>query len=150
MPDNLPELRDIHVPNDLPDFPLGYGWLVIIIGCILCWSAYKFIRFAITKSKKRYALNLLKNIALNNVQKSASAMSEVLRRICVQKYPEALVLSGNDWIEFLNKKAKSKLDNATAKLLVDAPYMPSNSKSYNIETLQKLKVFCLKWIGENL
>ena len=136
MPDNLPELRDIHIPQDLSSFPMGYGWWVIVLICILSWGAYKFIRLAIIKSKKRYALKLLNNNTSNNIKKSASAMSEVLRRICVYKYPEALVLSGNDWIEFLNKKAKSKLDNATAKLLVDAPYMPSNSKSYNIETLQ--------------
>ncbi len=150
MPDNLPELRDIHIPHDLTNFPLGYGWSVIVAVCVLSFLAYKFIRFIIAKSKKRYALNLLKNITSDNIQKSASSMSEILRRVCVYKYPEALVLSGNDWIEFLNKKTKSKLDNITAKLLADAPYMPSNSKSYDIETLQKLKTFCLKWIGENL
>ena len=150
MPDNLPELRDIHIPNNLPDFPLGYGWWVVIIGCILAWLMFKSIRFAIIKSKKRYAINLIKNTSSDNVQKSASAMSEILRRICVYKYPEAMVLSGNDWVEFLNQHSKSKLEDKTAKLLIDAPYMPSNSKSYDTEILQKLKNFCLKWIGENL
>ena len=150
MPDNLPELRDIHIPNDLPNFPLGYGWWIVVAVCILSFLVYKFVRLAVVKSKKRYALNLLKNITLDNVQKSASAMSEILRRICVYKYSEALILSGLDWVEFLNNHTKSKLDDKTAQLLIDAPYMPSNSKSYDIETLQNLRAFCIKWIGENL
>ena len=150
MPDNLPELRDIHIPQDLSSFPMGYGWWVIVLICIFSLIAYKFVRFAIVKSKKRYALSLLKNIALDNVQKSASAMSEILRRICVYKYPQALVLSGNEWVEFLNKNTKSKLEGKASRLLVDAPYMPSNSKTYDAKTLQELKMFCLKWIGENL
>ena len=150
MPDNLPELRDIHIPQELPEFPLGYGWWIIAFICVLSWSAYKFIRFAILKSKKRYALKLLNNNTSNNIKKSASAMSEILRRICVYKYPQASVLSGKEWIDFLNKHAKLKLDDKAGKLLVSAPYMPDNSNSYDIETLQKLKVFCCKWIGENL
>lgn len=150
MPDNLPELRDIHIPHDLTSFPLGYGWWFVIVVCILFFLVYKLIRIVITKSKKRYALNLLKSISLNNVQRSASAMSEILRRICVYKYPEASVLSDKSWIEFLNKHSKLKLDDETAQLLINAPYMPINSKSYNVELLQNLKKFCFKWIGDNL
>ena len=150
MPDNLPELRDIHIPHGLSEFPMGYGWWVVVLIFILSWGAYKFIRFAITKSKKRYALKLLNDNNVNNIKKSASAMSEVLRRICVYKYPEALVLSGQEWVNFLNKHSKSKLDAKTSELLVNAPYMPDTSDSYDVEILQKLKVFCIKWIGENL
>ncbi len=150
MPDNLPELRDIHIPHDISNFPLGYGWLVILFTIIFAWLFYKLIRLAVTKSKKLYALKLVKNIPTVNIQKSASNMSEILRRICVYKYPEALVLSGKDWIEFLNKNTKAKLDDKTAKLLADAPYMPQNSKTYNSKDLTNLQNFCLKWIGENL
>lgn len=150
MPDNLPELRDIHIPQEISNFPLGYGWWVLLVTIFFVWVAYKLIRLAIIKSKKLYALKLVKNIPTDNIQKSASNMSEILRRICIYKYPEALVLSGTDWIEFLNKKSKLKLDNQTAKLLADAPYMPRDSKTYNLKDLANLQKFCLKWIGENL
>ena len=93
---------------------------------------------------------MVKNIPLANVKKSASSMSEILRRICVYKYPEALVLSGNEWIAFLNSKSKAKLDDKTSGLLANAPYMPKTSTTYNVEDLANLKNFCLKWIGENL
>ena len=150
MPDNLPELRDIHIPHDISNFPLGDGWLVVLVTLLMVWSTYKLIRLIIAKSKKIYARRLLKNIAVDNVQKSASAMSEILRRICVHKYPEAMVLSGNDWVNFLNSKCKTKLDGKTAELLANAPYMPKNSTAYNKDYLAKLKNFCIKWIGENL
>lgn len=150
MPDNLPELRDIHIPQDISNFPLGYGWLVILVAILVIWSAYKLIRLIIAKSRKLYALRLLKNTAANNVPKAASTMSEILRRICVHKYPDALVLSGKDWIDFLNSKCKTKLDAKTAELLANAPYMPKNSTTYNVSDLAKLKSFCIKWVGENL
>ena len=150
MPDNLPELRDIHVPPAISDFPLGYGWFVVIFVILGIWFAYKLIRLLIVKSKKLYALRLVKNISATNIQKSASNMSEILRRICVHKYPEALVLSGKDWIIFLNSKSKTKLDGKVAEFLANAPYMPENSTTYSMDDLEKLKIFCLKWIGENL
>lgn len=150
MPDNLPQLRDIHLPQDITNFPLGYGWIVILCLIFGCWLAYKLIHLALLKSKKLYALKLIKKLACNNVPKSASAMSEILRRICIYKYPEALVLSGNDWIEFLNSKSKTKLKNKTAELLANAPYIPKDSKTYSAENLTDLKSFCLKWIGDNL
>ncbi|MBR1948316.1 MAG: DUF4381 domain-containing protein [Alphaproteobacteria bacterium] len=150
MPDNLPQLRDIHIPQEFSNFPLGYGWFVILAVCLCGWMLYKFVRYIVKKSKKRYALKLVNDISFENIQKSASAISEILRRICVYKYREALVLSSQDWIDFLQDHSKNKMDKKTADLLINAPYMPSNSKSYGIEDLQKLKKFCLSWIGENL
>ena len=150
MPDNLPELRDIHIPQDISNFPMGYGWLVIICAVLVCFIAYKLIRIAIVKSRKLYALKLVKNIPLTNVQKSASAISEILRRICIYKYPEASVLIGNDWIVFVNSKSKAKLDEKASELLANAPYIPKSSTAYSLGDLERLKNFSLKWIGENL
>lgn len=150
MPDNLPELRDIHIPQDISNFPLGYGWLVLLGILLGSFILYKITRLAVVKSRKIYTLRLVKNIPLANVQKSASKISEILRRVCVYKYPEATVLSGNDWIDFINSKSKTKLNDKIAGLLVNAPYMPKNSTTYSIDDLAKLKIFCSKWIGENL
>lgn len=150
MPENLPQLRDIHIPPAVSEFPLGYGWWIILFIILAIWIGYKLVRLAIIKSKKLYALRLIKNIEVDNVQKSASKMSEILRRICIYKYPQALILSGKYWIDFLNSKAKTKLDEKTADLLANAPYMPKNSQGYEAKNLIKLKDFCIKWIGENL
>ena len=151
MPDNLPELRDIHLPDGVSFWPLGYGWWVILlslIGVIVLYHLFKFWRL---KSQKLYAIRLLKSVDEKNVVNSAAAVSEILRRICVYKYPQASALTGRNWINFLNTHAKSqKLDGKEAELLLNAPYMPAESALFDHNNLQKLKDFCFRWIGENL
>ena len=150
MPDNLPELRDIHLPDGVSFFPPAYGWWVIfgtIIGSIML---YRLIKLTLQKSKKRYALKLLKNLHSNSLIHQASSISTILRRICVYKYPEAVVLSGKQWTDFLNSKCKNKLDTKTSDLLLNAPYMQENSTVFSAEDIDKLQTFCRQWIGENL
>ena len=150
MPDNLPELRDIHLPADVSVFPLGYGWWVVLSAIILAIALYYLTKFIIKKSKKLYALNLLAKTDLRTPLQSASLMSEVLRRICIYKFPQAAALSGDEWIGFLNSKAKYKLEKNAATLLKDAPYMPLAKKINDDKSVVELKKFCQKWIGENL
>lgn len=34
MMDNLPELRDIHIPDGVSAFPPAYGWWVVLAGVV--------------------------------------------------------------------------------------------------------------------
>ena len=82
MQDNLPELRDIHLPSgDISFFPLAYGWWVLAgvlaAAVLLAWLT----RFLLQRSKKRYALKLLAAARRPDLG-SAVRMSEILRRIC--------------------------------------------------------------------
>lgn len=148
--DNLPELRDIHIPEGVSVFPPAYGWLVILGAIIAAFVLVELILFIRRKSKKLYALRLLKNIDAQNNILSAVQMSELLRRICVYKYKEAVTLFGQSWINFLNEHAKHKISGKTARLLLDAPYVSIDTQTYGIEDLNNLRDFCQKWIGENL
>lgn len=150
MPDNLPDLRDIHLPDGVSSFPPAYGWWVVLFGLLLAFVMIKLIKIARIKSKKLYALRLLKAIDKKNLIKAAADMSEILRRICVYKYPDAIVLKGNEWIDFLHFHCKSKLSKKTTELLLSAPYMPYDNHVYNLEDIDKLQGFCQQWIGENL
>ena len=150
MPDNLPELRDIHLPEGVSAFPPAYGWWIIlaaIVGSILLYHLFKFIR---QKSKKLFAMRLLERTQGDNSLRSIVAMSEILRRICVYKYPSAVVLNGQDWINFLYAHSKEKLEAKTADLLLNAPYMPENETGFDVADVESLRRFCQKWIGENL
>lgn len=151
MPDNLPELRDIHLPDGVSAWPVAYGWwviLLLLIGAVVLYRLFKLWRL---KSQKLYALRLLNSTDDKNVINSAAAVSEILRRICVYKYPQAAVLNGQDWINFLNTHSKSlKIEGKEADLLLNAPYMPSESALFDHANLQRLKDFCSHWIGENL
>ena len=108
MPDNLPELRDIHLPDGVSAFPPAYGWWVIVLGLLLIFVATKLIKIARIKSKKLYALRLLMIIDKENQIKAAADMSEILRRICIFKYPEAAVKKGNEWVNFIHSHCKNK------------------------------------------
>ncbi len=150
MPDNLPELRDIHLPEGVSAFPLGYGWWIILFAIPAAFITYYAIKFIINKSKKHFALSFLARINTGTPSQAATSISEILRRICIYKYPSAASLSGDDWILFLNSKSKTKLGKGAANLLKNAPYMPPSTDRTNAENLIELKRFCQKWIGENL
>lgn len=150
MNDNLPELRDIHLPETTNFlWPIAYGWWLIagtILGIIILYYAFSYYK---RKSKKHYALKMLSKLDINNFS-SAAKMSEILRRICVYKYPQAAALFNDEWLEFLNSHSNSKLESSTAVLLLNAPYMSPQKTNTNLRDMQKLLDFCRKWIGENL
>ena len=146
--DNLPLLRDIHLPPESFGFPLGYGWGIFLLGIVLVFLSLFVVRKVHQKSKKIYALMLL-NKAFDNDLKSAKNVSEVLRRICLYKYQEAATLFGREWISFLNAHSKSQISGEAADLLIYAPYLPEN-KAPKKESYEKLRLFARQWIGENL
>lgn len=59
--DNLPELRDIHLPDGVSVFPPAYGWWVILGGVVLAFVLAEIFILVRRKSKKLYALRLLNN-----------------------------------------------------------------------------------------
>ena len=150
MQDNLPELRDIHLPGGVSFFPPAYGWGVILAAAIAAVLVYRLIIFLRRKSKKLYALKLLGQVNPRNIVAAAVEISAILRRICVYKYPAANALFGKEWIVFLNNHSKETLGEKTAALLANAPYIPAVTASYGEDDIESLADFAKKWIGENL
>lgn len=148
--DNLPEFRDIHIPDGVSVFPLAYGWWVILFAFIFLIAATRLVLWAIKTSRKHYALKTLKEIGINNPVEAAIKISELLRRICIYKYKEANVLYAQEWIDFLNTKTRFKIDGSAAKLLEYAPYMDINDKTYEAADAETLKEFAKQWIGANI
>lgn len=150
MNDNLPELRDIHLPDGASAWPPAYGWWVLLAAVLGLLAAARLFSFLRKKSKKLYALHLLKNIHCNNTLDAAAEMSKILRRICVYKYPAAVPLFGKEWIAFLNSKSRNKLEAKSAELLMNAPYIAEKGAPFTSADVVRLRQFCQKWIGENL
>lgn len=148
--DNLPELRDIHIPSEVSIFPLAYGFWVLLLCLVLGFIIYKMVVSFIKSSRKRYAKNLLKNIDTQNVISASCEVSNLLRRICVHKFPDAKSLSGKDWLEFLLKTSKITLTEKSAELLLNAPYIQKDSEKFDEKNLKSLMMFANNWIGENL
>ncbi len=149
--DNLPELRDIHLPSeDISIFPLAYGWWYILAGMVILVIGSYLIRWIRRTSALLYARHLLKPLKDENNIMAAVKMSEILRRICIRKYPEAVALADNQWIEFINSKTKKPLTGKVAELLKNAPFVPEDSQMYTPNDVADLWQFCSHWIGENL
>ena len=55
MMDNLPELRDIHIPDGVSAFPPAYGWWVVLAGVVaLFLLAELFLILRQASKKPRY------------------------------------------------------------------------------------------------
>ena len=148
--DNLPELRDIHLPDGVSAFPPAYGWWILLFAVILIPFIVVFLRSIRLKSRKLYALNLIKKINNASVVGGAIKISELLKRICVYKYPNAVNMFGKQWIEFLNSHTKQRISAKAEELLINAPYISESSQKYDESQLTELKDYAKKWIGENL
>lgn len=146
---NLPDIKDIQIPDGVSIFPLAYGWWIILGALLLCLFSFWFILKIIRASRKYYALKTLSNITIENPIAAAIAISNLLKRICLFKYKEAKTLYGKDWISFLNKHSKCALDDNAANLLMFAPFMNDN-KTYSQKDASSLKDFAKNWIGVNL
>lgn len=148
MEENLPLLKDIHLPPEVSTFPLGYGWFLIIGLFLTMFLIYKAGKALYLQSKKYYALKLLAAQKDDNLQTVKKA-SELLRRICKVKFPKAVGFAGKDWIDFLNAHAKTPLEGKPAELLLYAPYMQQN-QDFTATDFNQVRLFIQKWIGENL
>lgn len=149
--DNLPELRDIHLPTEgISIFPLAFGWWGILAFVIIFLVLIKIISVFRRQSKKLYARYLLNKTAKENSLASAVEMSEILRRICLKKYPEAVAYDGKRWSDFVQNKCKLKLNEKTLLLLQTAPYRAQNDDFFTPQDVADLRKFCFAWVGENL
>lgn len=147
---NLPEIRDIQLPDGVSVFPLAYGWWIILAAIILALLFLKAFFWISKTSRKHYALRQLKNINADNYIDEAIQVSELLRRICAVKYKYASALYGQEWIDFLNQHSTQKLSDEEAKLLLFAPFMKQENQKDFSQNSTALKDFCKKWIGANL
>lgn len=113
---DLSQLKDIHLPEQISNWPPAIGWwLVLALSLFVIVAAVVFgVSYYKKNAARRQALQLLNNrfkqFQANNDQMIFLAQSnEILKRYCQQKHKEALGLSGNPWLEFLNKATAAPL-----------------------------------------
>lgn len=146
--ENLPLLKDIHMPPPDWHFPLGWIWPVLIAVAVLLYLLYRVWRYYQAKSPKTYALKLIDSYSENNLE-DARKISEILRRICLLRFRSAAGLYNQEWISFLNRHSKQKIYGKAAQLLVYAPYMAQNN-NFDAADFATLRDYAKAWVGENL
>lgn len=147
---DLPQFRDIQMPDGVSFFPIAYGWWVLLLAVIFLFIGVKvFITFWKSR-KKYYSLKKLEAISTDNPIQAAMDISELLRRISLFKYRKSCALSGQDWIDFLNQHSAEPLSPQNAEFLSFAPFMSLSDTRYTPDDAKELKNFCKNWIGGNL
>lgn len=105
---DLSQLKDIYLPNTISEFPIAFGWwlLLIAILSVIIAGIYFWRKVRNESATKRAALILLNNQYAqfkdnNDAQVYLQQSNQILKRYCLDKYPEAVSLSGTAWTNFL-------------------------------------------------
>jgi len=124
----LDQLRDIHLPDQIDQFPYAPGWWILLAFLLMGLSYYLYriykykraIRLLKPAKIEIAELRLLKKDDLN--AHSIAKLSALLKRICLLYFPRKLVasLNGKNWLDFLNKQSNSNNESQPKIFFSDA------------------------------
>jgi hypothetical protein len=111
--DPLAQLRDIHLPADISNWPMAPGWWLLIIATVslLGWLIWLLIKRYRARLYRRQAI--LKITQLQQAQRAdlLPALFATLKQTANSAYPEQYFssLSTNDFIAFMQSSCKQPL-----------------------------------------
>lgn len=129
MADNLPVLRDIHLPAPPSAWPPAPGWwlIAIVALALIAFFIWRLLRFRARAARHRRLvaeLDALKPAVVDadTTAPYLSALSAFLRRVARAVDADAAVLQGDAWIRFLDRHGDGFAAHADA--LTDAIWRP--------------------------
>mgnify|MGYP000017630726 CR=1 FL=1 len=149
---DLSQLKDIHLPPAISDFPIAYGWWIslFMIIAIVVVAIYFFIKQRKKTAIQRSALQVLKQHYEDYKQDQDSQCflqqcNSVLKRYCITHYPHAVSLSGPNWANFLIcYSQKTRFSDELISAISEGLYQPQCQ--YNADDLYKA---CVSWLKNN-
>ena len=151
--DPLSALRDIHLPEPVPFWPLATGWWVLLALVVGTLAALWWQRRARLRSLKLAALRELSKLREDfeqsgDVQGLALKLSVLLRRVALARFPREQVaaLHGESWAKFLASASRDpELTTRTALALEQALY--ESPENVPRESAQDWLGATKTWIG---
>ena len=123
-----PELRDIHLPPPPSWWAQAPGWW-LRGGLCLVIVIFTFLYFYKKMQRRRRWRALMaefdRTVAATNddAPALAAALSGFLRRLSLTDAPASAVLTGDAWLEHLDKRvASDEFSAGVGRALIDAPY----------------------------
>ncbi|MES2216965.1 MAG: DUF4381 domain-containing protein [Pseudomonadota bacterium] len=151
MDKELQQLKDIHLPQHINMLPTAPGWIILyvillVLTSYLIYVWYKHIKRKATVKFALAKLNKLKDSSVATPENIhiAVEISALLRRTALYYFrrEEIAGLSGNAWLEFLNRSGNTtQFTEATGRLLIDAPY-----RKHNTHDLSPLFALTQAWL----
>lgn len=154
-PQQLLQLKDIHLPSNPSIWPLALGWwlLLAVLLAFTVWLFFAIRKYLRVKKYKRTLFNELTKLEgklKDSPDKNLIAETNVLlRRIALAYCPEARVasLTGGDWLKFLDDSGNTQnFSKGAGRILIDAPYRSGPLENYNGEEFIPL---IRNWVKRN-
>ena len=149
-PSQIP-LRDIHLPDAVPFWPLAFGWW-ILVGAVVVALVWAGIRWYAGR-RHRAAAGAL-NRALDDLRAGrdpidcAQRLSTTLRRFAmtVSDDPDSVAgLTGEPWLAFLDSRwEQNEFADGPGRLLLSAPYR--HVGGLKPEQCLELGTVCIAWV----
>lgn len=124
----LAELKDIHLPTEVPLFPLAVGWYLLLTLIIILAIAFVWYRQRQKKHAQyiRAIEQLFDDLEANQANlidaEIIANASILLKRVAATKFPAQSpeYLAGLEWLEFLDKTGKTNdFTNGHGKYLMN-------------------------------
>lgn len=124
------ELRDIHLPTEVGQWPLAYGWwllavltVVTVVTLVVWWVKQRRLKLA-----RRQALAALKTITSEQADWPVQ-LNQLLKRLAISYFPQQRVASlhSAEWIQFMSEQLsvkKREVFSQTLSALNQALYQP--------------------------
>ena len=146
-PQTLP-LKAIHVPDAIGWWPPAPGWwILVVLSMLMLWGlirAWRWLRRATVKKQALRLLNELENNVELSSQQKLQALSRLLRRVSISRFPrqEVAGLNGEAWLIFLDQQwDRQGFSSGEGRCLLDAPYQAESGID-----VEPLFVLCRDWI----
>lgn len=150
----LAALKDIHLPPAPGWWPPAPGWwlLIIVLSALLGYLLYRWWQRQRFRRPIKLALRELSRLDVHSrdpeiQRQTLQELSALLRRFCLVFFPreEVAGLCGQEWLEFLSRKAAEKgliFSDSDLHPLIEEAYAPV--AEVNLESLGRVVE---KWIA---
>jgi len=152
--DPLAQLRDLHLPQAVADWPPALGWW-LLAGLVLfglVWFMRALYRRYQSNAYRRFAQRELTAIVAEHAttqdaRRALSALQFLMKRVAMTAFNRAEVaaLTGVAWTQFLDAtSATSQFSLGPGELLIDGPY--EATQDHSSQELTALFSLCAEWL----
>lgn len=153
QPNSIPQLplRDVHIPEAISWWPLAIGWwITMLLIPMLLWISFLIYKRLTRKTAIKTAKKLLAELKQDKTQTDADKLVEIsalIRRVAISVAPreECASLTGQAWLEYLDKSLKDKaFTQGVGQCFADVSYRKTPVENINISELINLTERWLK------
>jgi hypothetical protein len=133
-PQQLLQLRDIHLPGAPAFWPPAPGWwlVVAVLLALLAWLTVAALRrYRIRRQRQRVLAalaSLEQKLASERTPDALAQISVLLRRLALMRFPrqEVAALTGRAWLRFLDASGgNGRFADGPGRVLATGPYQRS-------------------------